>query len=147
MQTQIRLLLRVYTVCHSVCIVWTHYSMVEPRSSNFRVMTTNILDVRIFRKLKVLIQILELSFCDHSNFRQSKYGTVLTAKHLKHGYRYQKLRKAFPQFYCRHFDLVANYNASPWALMNLGISESEFYVEFVINLGILLGNIFLSEQS
>ena len=39
-QTQIRLLLGVYTVCHSVCIVWTHYSMVEPHSSNFRVITT-----------------------------------------------------------------------------------------------------------
>ena len=33
-------LIRVYTVCHSVCIVWTHYSMVEPHSSNFRVITT-----------------------------------------------------------------------------------------------------------
>ena len=42
-QTQTRLrssLIRVYTVCHSVCIVWTHYSMVEPHSSNFRVITT-----------------------------------------------------------------------------------------------------------
>ena len=39
-QTQIRLI-RVYTVCHSVCIVWTHYSIVEPHSSNFRVITTN----------------------------------------------------------------------------------------------------------
>ena len=38
-QTQIRLL-RVYTVCHSVCIDWTHYYMVEPHSSNFRVITT-----------------------------------------------------------------------------------------------------------
>ena len=50
-QTQIRLLLsrssliRVYTVCHSVCIVWTHYSMVEPHRSNFRSITTNILGV------------------------------------------------------------------------------------------------------
>ena len=34
-------LIRVYTVCHSVCIVWTHYSMVEPHSSSFRVITTN----------------------------------------------------------------------------------------------------------
>ena len=50
-QTQIRLLLiSAYTVCHSVCIVWTHYSMVEPHSSNFGVITTNILGVRIFRK-------------------------------------------------------------------------------------------------
>ena len=52
-QTQIRLLLRVYTVCHSVCIVRTHNSMVEPHSSNFRVITTNILGVPIFRKFTV----------------------------------------------------------------------------------------------
>ena len=29
--------LRVYTVCLSVCIVWAHYSMVEPRSSNYSI--------------------------------------------------------------------------------------------------------------
>ena len=60
-QTQIRLLLeeqrssliRVYTVCHSVCIVWTHYSIVESHSSNFRVITTNVLGVRISRKFTV----------------------------------------------------------------------------------------------
>ena len=46
-------LIGVYTVCHSACIVWTHYSMVEPHSSNFRVITTNILGVRIFRKFRV----------------------------------------------------------------------------------------------
>ena len=32
---------------------WTHYSMVEPHSSNFRVITTNFLGVRIFRKFTV----------------------------------------------------------------------------------------------
>ena len=46
-------LVRVYTVCHSVRMVWTHYSMLEPHSSNFKVITTNILDVRIFRKFTV----------------------------------------------------------------------------------------------
>ena len=43
-------LIRVYTVCHSVFIVWTHFSMIEQNSSHFRVITTNILGVRIFRK-------------------------------------------------------------------------------------------------
>ena len=53
-QTQIRSsLFRVYTVCHSVCIIWTHYSMVEPHRSNFRVIRTNFLGVRIFRKFRV----------------------------------------------------------------------------------------------
>ena len=54
-QTQIRLLLQVYTVCHSVCIVWTLYSMVKPHSSNFRVITTNFLGVRKFRKFTVTL--------------------------------------------------------------------------------------------
>ena len=50
-QTAPSSLIRVYTVCHSVCIVWTYYSVVEPHSSNFRVIyTTNFLGVRIFRK-------------------------------------------------------------------------------------------------
>ena len=48
-------LIRVYTVCHSVCIVWTHYSMVEPHSLNFRVITTNFWGVRIFRKFMVYV--------------------------------------------------------------------------------------------
>ena len=47
-------LIRVYTVWHSVCIVWTHYSMVESHSSNFRLITTNVLGVRIFRKITVI---------------------------------------------------------------------------------------------
>ena len=29
----------VYTVCHSVCIFWTHYSMAKQHSSNLRIMT------------------------------------------------------------------------------------------------------------
>ena len=51
-------LIRVYTVCHSVCIVWAHYSLVEPHSSNFRVIRKNFLGVRIFRKFTV-----DLYFC------------------------------------------------------------------------------------
>ena len=46
-------LIRLYTVCHSVCIVGTHYCVVEPHSSNFRLITTNFLGIRIFRKFMV----------------------------------------------------------------------------------------------
>ena len=55
-QTQIRLI-SVYTVCHSVCIVSTLYSMVEPHGSNFRVITTNFWGVRIFRKFTVYVYV------------------------------------------------------------------------------------------
>ena len=62
-QPQIRLLLIwIYTVCHSVCIVWTHYSMVEPHSLNFRVIVTNFLGVRIFRKFTVKQQFVAFYF-------------------------------------------------------------------------------------
>ena len=36
-QTQIWI--RVYTICNSVCIFWTHDSKVEPHCSNFRIST------------------------------------------------------------------------------------------------------------
>ena len=34
----------------------------------------------------------------------------LTAKLLKQGYRYHKIRKAFSKFYHRHSDLIVKYN-------------------------------------
>ena len=32
-------LIRVYTICHSVCIFWTQYSQVKQYHSNFRIIT------------------------------------------------------------------------------------------------------------
>ena len=37
---------------------------------------------------------------------------ALTAKLLKQGYRYHKLRKVFSKFFCRHSELVEKYNVS-----------------------------------
>ena len=34
-------LIRVYTVCHSICTFWTHYAKVQPPCSNFRTITAN----------------------------------------------------------------------------------------------------------
>ena len=42
MQPEQSSLLRVYTVCNSVCIFWMHYSMVKPLCLNFMVITANI---------------------------------------------------------------------------------------------------------
>ena len=57
-QTQIRLLLEEQSDQRLHClqflrIVWTHYSTVKPHSSNFRLITTNFLGVRIFRNFTV----------------------------------------------------------------------------------------------
>ena len=51
-QTQIRLL-RVYTVYNYLCIFWMHYSKETPSCLTFRVITTNVLGVRMFRKFTV----------------------------------------------------------------------------------------------
>ena len=52
---------------------------------------------------------------------------VLTAKLLRQGYRYHKLRKAFSKFYRRHFDVVSKYNVGLKTLLLQGLSEPEFY--------------------
>ena len=52
---------------------------------------------------------------------------ILTAKLLKQGYRYHKIRKAFSKFYRRHYDLVSKFNTGLKSLLKQGLSEPEFY--------------------
>ena len=56
---------------------------------------------------------------------------VLTAKFLRQGYRYHKIRKAFSKFYRRHFDIVSKYNVGLKTLLLQGLSEPEFYGDMV----------------
>ena len=55
---------------------------------------------------------------------------VLTAKLLRQGYRYHKLREAFSKFYRRHFDIVSKYNVGLKTLLLQGLSGPEFYGDF-----------------
>ena len=48
---------------------------------------------------------------------------VLTAKLLRQGYRYHKLRKVFSKFYRRHFDIVSKYNVGLKTLLLQGLSH------------------------
>ena len=63
----------------------------------------------------------------------------LTAKLLRQGYRYHKLRKAFSKFYRRHFDLVSKYNVGLKLLLLQGLSEPEFYGDLVYKLRKIVG--------
>ena len=47
-------LIRLYSVCSSVCIFWEHYSSVKLSCSNFRVITVNFLGVQICRIFTIL---------------------------------------------------------------------------------------------
>ena len=59
---------------------------------------------------------------------------TLTKKLLKQGYRYHKLRKSFSKFYYRNSALVGKYNSGLRSLLNLGISQPEFYGDVVYKL-------------
>ena len=45
-----------------------------------------------------------------TDFNIDNRNTFLTAKLLKQGYRYHKLRKAFSKRYLRHFKLIEKYH-------------------------------------
>ena len=56
---------------------------------------------------------------------------ILTAKLLRQGYRYHKIRKAFSKFYRWHFDIVSKYNVGLKTLLLESLSEPEFYGDLV----------------
>ena len=64
---------------------------------------------------------------------------VLTAKLLRQGYRYHKLRNAFSNFYRRHFDLVSKYNVGLKTLLLQGLSEPEFCGDLVYKFRKIIG--------
>ena len=64
---------------------------------------------------------------------------VLTAKLLRQGYRYHKLRKAFLKLYRRHFDIVSKYIVGLKTLLLQGLSEPEFYGDLVHNFRKIIG--------
>ena len=55
----------------------------------------------------------------------------LTAKLLKQGYRYHKIRKAFSKFYHRYSELIVKYNIGLKTLLQQDISEPIFYGDLV----------------
>ena len=64
---------------------------------------------------------------------------VLTAKLLRQGYRYHKIRKAFSKFCRRHFDIVSKYNVGLKTLLLEGLSEPEFYADLVYKFRKIIG--------
>ena len=63
----------------------------------------------------------------------------MTAKLLRQGYRYHKLRKALSKFYLRPFDIVSKYNVGLKTLLLQGLSEPEFYGDLVYKFRKIIG--------
>ena len=63
----------------------------------------------------------------------------LTAKLLKQGYRYHKIRKAFSRFNHRHSELNVRYNIGLKTLLQHGKPEPIFYGDLVYKLKRIVG--------
>ena len=70
----------------------------------------------------------------------------LTAKLLKQGYRYHKIRKAFSKFYYRHSELIVKYNIGLKTLLQHGISEPIFYGDLFYKFKRIVGKPNFSDQ-
>ena len=79
---------------------------------------------------------------DKSNARNK----CLTAKFLKQGYRYHKLRKVFSKFFRRHFELISKFNAGLKSLLHQGLSKPEFYSDLVYKFKKMMGRTDFSDQ-
>ena len=71
---------------------------------------------------------------------------LMTAKLLKQGYRYHKIRKAFSKLYHRDSELIVKYNIRLKTLLQQGISEPIFYGDLVYKFNIIVGNSNFSDQ-
>ena len=91
--------------------------------------------VYIYLNLFALPEHLRMLPSDFNN--RNKF---LTAKLLKQGYRYHKLRKAFSKFYRRHFELIEKYHISLKKLKQQGICNPEFYGDLVYKFKKIIGN-------
>ena len=71
---------------------------------------------------------------------------ILTAKLLKQGYWYHKLRKTFSKFYQRRYDLVSKFSLELKSLLKQGLSEPEFYGDLVYKFKKIVGQSDFSNQ-
>ena len=84
--------------------------------------------------------------CSHVEYCNAR-NKCLTAKLLKQGYRYHKLRKAFfSKFYRRHHELVSKFNVGSKSLLHLGLSEPESGGDLVYKFKKIMGRTDFSDQ-
>ena len=79
--------------------------------------------------------------CSHEDDFNAR-NKCLTAKLLKQGYRYNKLRKAFFKFYRRHYELILKFNVG----LKSGLSEPQFYGDLVYKFKIIIGRTEFSDK-
>ena len=94
---------------------------------DFDIVNFPFLDVDVPRRPSYGVYIYKLirfaRVCSHVDDFNTR-NKCLTAKLLKKGYRYHKLRKAFSNR--RHYELILKFNVGLKSLLHQGLSEPEF---------------------
>ena len=116
---------------------------------NFDIVNFPFLDGDVPRRPSYGVYISQLirfaRVCSHVDDFNTR-NKCLTAKLLKQGYRYHKLRKAFSKFYRRHNELITKFNVGLKSLLQQGLSEPEFYGDLVYKLKKIRGMTDFSSQ-
>ena len=119
------------------------------KRGDFDIVNFPFLDGDVPRRTSYGIYISQLILFARASSNVSDFNCqnkALTAKLLKQGYRYHKLRKAFSKFYRRHSELVEKYNVILRKLLQQGISELEFYGDLVYRIRKIMGKSNFSKQ-
>ena len=141
-----------YEVCSDINIKtwkWKHVYNILTRPFQISFVKLYILVFRLFKRTSYGVYISQLIRFARasSNLNDFNYrNKALTAKLLRQGYRYFKLRKAFSKFYRRHSALLEKYSVSLKTLLQQGISEPEFYGDLVYRFRKIVGKSNFSEQ-
>ena len=97
----------------------------------------------VYTNISQLIRFARVcSLVDDFNTRNKS----LTAKLLRQGYRYHKLRKAFSKFFRRHYELISKFNVGLKSFLHQGLSEPEFYGDIVYKFKKIRGMTDFSDQ-
>ena len=109
---------------------------------DFDIVNFPFLDGDVARSTSYGVYISQLIYFARVSRHVGDFNTrnkVLIAKLLRQGYRYHKLRKAFSNFFRRHFDLVSKYNVGLKTFLLQGLSEPEFYGDLVYKFRKIIG--------
>ena len=111
---------------------------------NFEIVNFPFLDGDVPRSPSYGVYISQLMCSSVDDFNNR--NLFLTAKLLKQGFRYHKIRKAFSKFYYRHSELIVKYNIGLKTLLQQGISEPIFYGDLVYKFKRIVGKPNFSDQ-
>ena len=141
-----------FLVSGKVCGLWKNKKKkkkIKRDDFDFYIINFPFLDGDVLRRTSYGIYTSELIRFARASSTLSDFNyrnKALTAKLLRQGYRYFKIRKAFSKFYRRHSALVEKYNVSLKTLLQQGISEPECYGELVYKFRKIVGKSNFSKQ-